>query len=200
MSERRERSRPMLSIRADEPDVFRVTVRVTGLNYVAMAHAERDKAHGLPCMYCWEPMDGATWDHVIPISKGGPNTRENLVVVCRRCNHDKGDLSLPEYEGLLRGIQSPIGHRVDLFTQWVIRDWTDEDKEALAAIVEDARQEAERANLKPDKADTIEVRAGLSRMLRSRLHCVARTPKPPPLRLVETAVARINSRYPVGAA
>jgi 5-methylcytosine-specific restriction endonuclease McrA len=33
----------------------------------------------------------ATLDHVIPLSKGGPNKRENIVLACGKCNRDKGD-------------------------------------------------------------------------------------------------------------
>jgi len=29
-------------------------------------------------------------DHVIPLSKGGENTEENLVCSCRKCNRSKG--------------------------------------------------------------------------------------------------------------
>lgn len=33
----------------------------------------------------------ATVDHFIPISKGGTNTRENLVASCHNCNEKKND-------------------------------------------------------------------------------------------------------------
>ena len=32
-----------------------------------------------------------THDHVIPLSKGGPNTLENSVPMCIKCNQKKGD-------------------------------------------------------------------------------------------------------------
>ena len=38
-----------------------------------------------------------TLDHVIPQSKGGPNTWANLVTACKSCNGEKADLSLQEY-------------------------------------------------------------------------------------------------------
>ena len=38
-----------------------------------------------------------TLDHVIPQSKGGPNTWNNLVTACKSCNGEKADLSLEEY-------------------------------------------------------------------------------------------------------
>lgn len=36
------------------------------------------------------PKNLATVDHVIPLSKGGANDLENMVVCCRECNTKKG--------------------------------------------------------------------------------------------------------------
>lgn len=36
-------------------------------------------------------------DHVVPLSRGGRDTIDNIIVVCRRCNNLKGDLTLPEW-------------------------------------------------------------------------------------------------------
>lgn len=43
------------------------------------------------CHYCEER--GDTVDHVIPISKGGKDSLENLVCCCHRCNRLKGTMS-----------------------------------------------------------------------------------------------------------
>jgi 5-methylcytosine-specific restriction endonuclease McrA len=44
------------------------------------------------CMYCAaQPGRGnLTVDHVLPRSRGGPTTWENVVAACRECNHRKG--------------------------------------------------------------------------------------------------------------
>tara|TARA_A100001391_G_C4878242_1_gene227357 strand:+ start:49 stop:549 length:501 start_codon:yes stop_codon:yes gene_type:complete len=44
------------------------------------------------CQYCanYFPSDKLTMDHVIPKSRGGQNTWENLVASCMRCNQKKG--------------------------------------------------------------------------------------------------------------
>jgi 5-methylcytosine-specific restriction endonuclease McrA len=51
----------------------------------------RDK---FACQYCGE-RDELTFDHVIPRSKGGQTTWENVVAACSPCNLAKGD-KLPQ--------------------------------------------------------------------------------------------------------
>jgi 5-methylcytosine-specific restriction endonuclease McrA len=46
------------------------------------------------CVYCGAP--ATSLDHVIPKSRGGPHTWENVVASCRRCNHVKGDRSIAD--------------------------------------------------------------------------------------------------------
>jgi hypothetical protein len=54
------------------------------------------------CQYCDRKMHPGdlTLDHVIPRSKGGPNTWENLVACCGPCNKRKADRT-PEEAGML---------------------------------------------------------------------------------------------------
>ena len=42
------------------------------------------------CQYCGSPRH-LTVDHVVPRSKGGPDTWDNLVTSCAPCNRKKGD-------------------------------------------------------------------------------------------------------------
>lgn len=42
-----------------------------------------------PCVYCGAP--GGTIDHVVPVTRGGTNSPENLVSACRSCNSSKKD-------------------------------------------------------------------------------------------------------------
>lgn len=44
------------------------------------------------CQYCGGPAENI--DHVVPRSKGGQHTWENVVAACRRCNTRKGNRSL----------------------------------------------------------------------------------------------------------
>jgi len=43
------------------------------------------------CQYCNFAGDGLTLDHVIPRSRGGGDTWENMVTACVRCNVKKGN-------------------------------------------------------------------------------------------------------------
>lgn len=65
---------------------------------------------GDACRYCsvdvnWKDRRssiGGTYDHVLPVSKGGENTFENVVVCCRGCNQKKGPRTPGEAGMILR--------------------------------------------------------------------------------------------------
>jgi 5-methylcytosine-specific restriction endonuclease McrA len=57
------------------------------------------------CQYCGIRTKELTLDHVVPRSKGGPHTWENLVSACRQCNHRKGGKMLEEAK--LRLLETP---------------------------------------------------------------------------------------------
>lgn len=47
------------------------------------------------CQYCGS-IKNLTLDHIVPKSKGGKNTWDNLVVACHSCNAKKGDKMLEQ--------------------------------------------------------------------------------------------------------
>lgn len=51
------------------------------------------------CIYCDDKLtpDNATADHIIPISEGGNNCQVNLVVCCKDCNNERGNLDFRYY-------------------------------------------------------------------------------------------------------
>jgi len=52
------------------------------------------KEHKYKCFYCgkeFDLFDLPTKDHILPISKGGNNIKENVVPACRSCNAKKGN-------------------------------------------------------------------------------------------------------------
>ena len=60
---------------------------------------ERDRH---TCQYCGYKGDDLTLDHVIPRSRGGGDSWENLVTACVRCNVKKGNRTPKEAHMLLR--------------------------------------------------------------------------------------------------
>jgi 5-methylcytosine-specific restriction endonuclease McrA len=57
-----------------------------------MAH--RMKIEQPWCTYCGSPAtkgNDLTIDHIVPLSRGGTNRRENLTVACFKCNRAKSD-------------------------------------------------------------------------------------------------------------
>ena len=50
------------------------------------------------CQYCGNHFstDKLTMDHVLPKSRGGKNTWENLVAACKKCNQKKGSRTVGE--------------------------------------------------------------------------------------------------------
>lgn len=51
------------------------------------------------CLYCDTKLthQNATADHIIPISEGGNNAQVNLVVCCKDCNNERGNLDFKYY-------------------------------------------------------------------------------------------------------
>lgn len=51
------------------------------------------------CIYCKSKLNekNASTDHIVPISDGGTNVQVNLVVVCDRCNGERGNLDFLTY-------------------------------------------------------------------------------------------------------
>ncbi|MFV0375485.1 HNH endonuclease [Microbacterium sp.] len=81
------------------------------------------------CAYCGT--GATTIDHVLPRSRGGAETWENLVACCLRCNNVKGDRTPQEMGWELRWVpRAPRG------SQWTVRgtDRTDPAWEPYLAL------------------------------------------------------------------
>lgn len=65
---------------------------------------EREKPE--ECIYCGNKKD-LTLEHILPRSRGGPDTTDNAVMVCKTCNSSKGDKRLYEWYGLDRRYEIP---------------------------------------------------------------------------------------------
>lgn len=53
--------------------------------------------YGGLCPYCNQQITEGHVDHIVPVSNGGTNDRDNLVYACASCNLSKGDKSLLEF-------------------------------------------------------------------------------------------------------
>jgi len=58
------------------------------------------KRDGYICSYCGAK-EQLTIDHILPTSKGGQNTWENMTTCCLKCNSKKGDKLLKETNMIL---------------------------------------------------------------------------------------------------
>ena len=78
------------------PIVVRLTryVRVPYPAQVPLSRRAVFTRDGSTCVYCGG--SATSIDHVVPRSRGGTHTWDNVVAACRRCNHTKADRSLAE--------------------------------------------------------------------------------------------------------
>ena len=61
-------------------------------NFTVQDVREKYQSQRGECFYCHCVLDGAYHvDHYIPLSKGGTNWPDNLVIACAKCNLTKGD-------------------------------------------------------------------------------------------------------------
>jgi 5-methylcytosine-specific restriction endonuclease McrA len=89
-------------------------VRIPHRRVISVTRRGILRRDGFRCAYCGAP--ATTVDHVLPRSRGGPDTWENLVACCVRCNNAKGDRTPEEKGWTLRTRPSaPVG------PTWVVR-------------------------------------------------------------------------------
>lgn len=81
------------------PSVVRLThyVRVPYHRHAALSRRAVLLRDDFRCQYCGATAESV--DHVVPRSKGGPHTWDNVVAACRRCNSHKED-RLPRDAGM----------------------------------------------------------------------------------------------------
>jgi 5-methylcytosine-specific restriction endonuclease McrA len=85
-----------------EPSVVRLSqyVRVPRQTRVAITRRSVFARDGHRCQYCGAQAENI--DHVIPRSRGGTHSWENVVAACRRCNTEKEDHLLEDSGLVLR--------------------------------------------------------------------------------------------------
>jgi hypothetical protein len=65
--------------------------------------------YGWKCFYCHKDLDNPEKDHMIPITRGGRATTDNIVPACHSCNCRKNDRNVEEYREYLISIgETPV--------------------------------------------------------------------------------------------
>jgi 5-methylcytosine-specific restriction endonuclease McrA len=100
----------------DRPSVILLTryVRIPMGRAVPVSRRGVLRRDAQRCAYCGG--HASTVDHVVPRSRGGADSWENLVACCLRCNNDKGDRTPHEMGWVLR-----FTPRVPHGTNWLVR-------------------------------------------------------------------------------
>lgn len=108
-----------------EPSVVRLCqyIRVAYQARVALNRRAIFARDGHRCQYCGGAAESI--DHVIPRSRGGPHSWDNVVAACRPCNSRKQDRLLHETTFTLRHTpQAPRGRAWILAASGAVRaDW-----------------------------------------------------------------------------
>lgn len=100
----------------ERPSVILLTryVRLPNGRSIPVSRRGVLRRDGQCCGYCGG--SASTVDHVLPRSRGGEDTWENLVACCVRCNNAKGDRTPGEMRWTVRvRLQPPHG------TAWMVR-------------------------------------------------------------------------------
>ncbi|WP_236967631.1 HNH endonuclease [Microbacterium aurantiacum] len=100
----------------ERPAVIILTryVRVPGSTHVPVTRRGVLRRDGQRCGYC--DKSATTIDHILPRSRGGADSWENLVACCLRCNNVKGDRTPQEMGWELR-----VAPRPPRGPQWMVR-------------------------------------------------------------------------------
>lgn len=93
------------------------------------------------CHYCGKDIidkkNDLTVDHRTPVSRGGEYIEENLVICCKDCNQDKGDMTEEEYKVYRKHIEYVLNHdeailkvksMIDI-AQYMVDDYSNISKE-----------------------------------------------------------------------
>lgn len=94
-------------VRLDRPSVIRLVnyVKVPYRRRAALSRRAVFMRDGNECQYCGTRAENI--DHVLPRSRGGLHTWENVVACCRRCNGDKENRTPQEAGMRLRSRPAP---------------------------------------------------------------------------------------------
>ena len=106
--------------------------------------AKRDG--GMFCAYCGATLteDEATIEHVLPISKGGADSADNMVIACRKCNQLAKDYSITQKLRKVRETMDKYGAPPEELSPEGTKGYDD------IAQAEEAKKKAEETQKKPE--------------------------------------------------
>jgi len=108
-----------------KPSIIRVFTYVNvDFRRVPLSRENVYRRDNYQCVYCGDDnRKTLTLDHVVPQSKGGKNSWNNLVTACKKCNNEKSDLTLEEYGKEIPQPRRP--HYLMLMKQlpYIPREW-----------------------------------------------------------------------------
>jgi len=85
------------------PSIVRLSVYVrVPFKKIILSRKNILRRDGHRCLYCGRGDIPLTLDHVVPLSRGGEESWENLVCACVKCNNRKGDRTPEEANMPLR--------------------------------------------------------------------------------------------------
>lgn len=78
------------------------------------------------CSYCGKVTDDYQMEHIVPLSKGGPNTLSNITVACRSCNSSKHNHNLLDWREFddVAAVIAQMATRRGVGIAEVLRDFT----------------------------------------------------------------------------
>lgn len=89
----------------DQPSVIRLQYLVRRpRRRVPLTRREIFMRDNFTCQYCGKRTHDLTIDHIIPRSRGGANSWDNLVSACYECNHRKGQRTPDQAKMHLRSV------------------------------------------------------------------------------------------------
>jgi len=93
------------------PSVIRISryVRVP-YRMIDLSRKNLQRRDNFCCQYCGKKTHTLTIDHVIPKSRGGSDTWDNLVTACVKCNNKKGNRTPEEARMPLKKIPRKPNH------------------------------------------------------------------------------------------
>ncbi len=93
------------------PSVIRLSsyIRVP-YKKVELSHKNILRRDNMQCQYCGTRVGTFTIDHIIPRSRGGSDTWENLTTACTNCNNKKGNRTPEEADMKLLSVPTKPNH------------------------------------------------------------------------------------------